>query len=546
VAIVPLAIERGALRFLASPHADVNEALLDPEAGDEVFDAALSALYRHDLQWDRCVLENVPDGSPTRRFVDHAGRHVGARAIWIEGGDCPALTFGPDPEAALRAVLGKAHLRQLRNKLARQGRVTFRPIHRLDEVQAILPRFVDQHVKRWAAAGEPSAFLEPGPRAFLTALTEQLHADSTLRFAALELDGRPIAYHLGFASNGRFVYYKPTFDLDAWDFSPGQVLLAHLIEQAARSGEGVFDLGLGTEAYKARLSDHAQAVQTFEIDRGLTRRARTAVFLGVRQALQHVPPAARAVRGLMHSTQDIRARARHNGWPAVLASRARLLFRDMIYDRFEVVVSVRHPGPDALEDDFQPGQDRFPLEPGNLNDMAELVLTDPGTFDGAWFQKTRELFRKGDRCWIVRIQGSIAHVIFEGHRREVRAPGTADCVPLREPCRYLHHALTTAQFRGQDVGTAVLRQLAAQSAARDEPLLIAADVKDVPCRRAIETVAFQPVLRTGRVSWFGRMRRAWCTVLDRGSRVLAGTDARTGPAGNTSGRSDVGGRGGTA
>ena len=81
-----------------------------------------------------------------------------------------------------------------------------------------------------------------------------LDPSSRLRaFEVLELDGRPFAWHFSFLVNGKFLLYQHTFDLDSWDYAPGEVLLSHLLQFAQEHVTREFDFGSGDEAYKPRV-----------------------------------------------------------------------------------------------------------------------------------------------------------------------------------------------------------------------------------------------------------------------------------------------------
>jgi CelD/BcsL family acetyltransferase involved in cellulose biosynthesis len=134
-----------------------------------------------------------------------------------------------------------------------------------ERARDVLPRldaFFDQHVRRWEATPHPSLFLEERHRTFYRDLTTALDGTGRLRFAELLLDGSPVASHHGFMLAGRFLYYKPTFELARARWSPGQVLLRRLIARAAEEGATEFDFGLGDEDYKRRYATRRRVLRT--------------------------------------------------------------------------------------------------------------------------------------------------------------------------------------------------------------------------------------------------------------------------------------------
>ncbi len=102
-----------------------------------------------------------------------------------------------------------------------------------------------------------------------------------MRFGVLELDGRPLAWNFGFQVNGKFLLYQHTFDVDASEYTPGELLLWNLFEYAKNHVAREFDFGKGSEPYKNRFANHSRATFSLCIEpyglkggtRGLARRA---------------------------------------------------------------------------------------------------------------------------------------------------------------------------------------------------------------------------------------------------------------------------------
>ena len=130
-----------------------------------------------------------------------------------------------------------------------------------------LDAFFQQHIERWGLTETPSQFLQEAPRAFMREVVRAMALTGYLRFSVVSLDDRPIAYHLGFECNGRFIWYKPTFDVALCRHSPGEVLIKHLLEDACTRGLLEFDFGPGEEAFKYRFSNYARAISSVHVHR---------------------------------------------------------------------------------------------------------------------------------------------------------------------------------------------------------------------------------------------------------------------------------------
>ena len=102
----------------------------------------------------------------------------------------------------------------------------------------------------------------------MQALVEELNPKDYLRFGILRLNNQPAAYHLGFLVNGKFTMYQQAFDVDLWDYSPGEVLLRQLFLYAGQNVSREFDFSVGEEPYKARFANHFKPNFTLYIEPG--------------------------------------------------------------------------------------------------------------------------------------------------------------------------------------------------------------------------------------------------------------------------------------
>jgi CelD/BcsL family acetyltransferase involved in cellulose biosynthesis len=267
-AILPLVTLRGELRFLGYSASDYNTMLCTPRFAGEALAMALDTLAAKRLaDWSRLVLENVREGSilaqaiaqlPARwRRVVHCSRPV----------PCPALVLGDAGDQVLEQLLAKGKVNKVSKTIRRLGEVAFRHLETGKEIREHLPRFAQQHIARCVLDGRRSQFLGQSYVMFCEYLAQDLDPARQLRFSVLEIAGKPVAYHLGFAINGKYLFYKPTFDIEYWDYSPGQVLLVHLLESLRRSNMREFDFGQGGEAYKYRYANVCRGNRTYTIYR---------------------------------------------------------------------------------------------------------------------------------------------------------------------------------------------------------------------------------------------------------------------------------------
>ena len=119
----------------------------------------------------------------------------------------------------------------------------------------MLPRYFDQHVRRWRAKGARSLFEDPLQREFYQELASELQAPGWLLFSVVELEGEPLAFHFGFDYGGSFIWYKPSFEMRHAARSPGLLLIRYMIEDALERNRREVDFTIGDEQFKERFAN---------------------------------------------------------------------------------------------------------------------------------------------------------------------------------------------------------------------------------------------------------------------------------------------------
>ena len=165
-----------------------------------------------------------------------------------EGEPNPVLALRPAP-AIPKSTL--ANLRTCRNRAARAGAITCDRAG-ADGIPAYLATLTRLHASRWRERGLPGVLAEEAVRATHAEAAPLLHAAGALRLYGLRLDGELIAVLYALADRRRHYYYIAGFDPRHAFFSPGNLLLAHAIGQAAAEGAEAFDFLRGAETYKYR------------------------------------------------------------------------------------------------------------------------------------------------------------------------------------------------------------------------------------------------------------------------------------------------------
>ena len=192
---------------------------------------------------------------------------IGARRLKVEAS--PAVRVGPDDwqtflagqHGTLRRSLGMKERRLFRAHEAR-----YRLTQRWEELDRDLDTLFALHRLRWGREVTNFSRTEAFHRAFARTAFDR----GWLRLWLLEIDGTPRAAWYGFRYRGVESFYQGGRDPSpVWDrYSLGLLLLAQSMRAAFEDRLDEYRLLRGGEAYKARFTSSARAVETFAISRG--------------------------------------------------------------------------------------------------------------------------------------------------------------------------------------------------------------------------------------------------------------------------------------
>jgi CelD/BcsL family acetyltransferase involved in cellulose biosynthesis len=115
-----------------------------------------------------------------------------------------------------------------------------------------------------------NGFDRPGAREYFKKMTTALLPSGHVHISACFVGDEIIATHWGFVAANRFYWIMPAYEGGVWSkYSAGRLLMEELISWAYGEGLAVFDLGIGDEPYKFKISD-----SVVELFRGVTANTR--------------------------------------------------------------------------------------------------------------------------------------------------------------------------------------------------------------------------------------------------------------------------------
>lgn len=151
----------------------------------------------------------------------------------------------------------RRRIRRLREK----GNVQLFVVNEREEILERLPVLFKLHKEKWNSLNLPSQFDQDSERRFFKELARRLPLEM-LHYTELRLNDIPLSCHFGFVCKNWLFWYKPAFNIQYQQYSPGKVHLALLTQWGIDNGLTGIDFLQGQEWYKTLWAN--ETLQTTE------------------------------------------------------------------------------------------------------------------------------------------------------------------------------------------------------------------------------------------------------------------------------------------
>lgn len=276
--------------FFTGARRDDIDAMLDAIAADGGADVL--ALTRQPRQWQG--LANPMALLPGQASVN----------------DCPLMPIGTD--AAPAGLISSSFRRRLKSK---EKKLQALPGYRYlqadsdADIARLLDAFFVIKPQRMALQKLPNVFADPGVEAFIRSAchTRLAIGGHAIDIHALVCDAEVIAIYAGVADGDRFSMMFNTYTLSGnAHFSPGLILMRHIVDHYAALNYHALDLGIGSDDYKRLFCKSDEAI--FDSFIGLNGRGKAAArglsaLNRLKRVVKHNPAlmkAAQTVRGALN------------------------------------------------------------------------------------------------------------------------------------------------------------------------------------------------------------------------------------------------------
>lgn len=223
----------------ANDHSCRVEWALGPDVAGAV--GAIWAHLRDRVRWDALLLRDLARDGPTSTHLEAlavADRHLTGR--W-ESMRSPWVPLGGEPVEARVSPKLRQNLRRRLRRLADAGAVSVRRVDGQVGLEPAFRAFLALEAAGWKGARGTAIAGDARLVRFYRAVLDDAAARGALALRALELDGRPVAVHLGLVHAGRYHLPKTAYDEALHAASPGQLLQREVLAECEARGLEAFE-----------------------------------------------------------------------------------------------------------------------------------------------------------------------------------------------------------------------------------------------------------------------------------------------------------------
>jgi CelD/BcsL family acetyltransferase involved in cellulose biosynthesis len=162
-----------------------------------------------------------------------------------------AKSLSGTSEAFVSSLPNARDSQRRRRKLEKMGEVRFAVADTVEQRRDFFEAMVRMKRRRFAETAAHDVFADQAYLDYYAEATRLLGPSGAVRLSALLLDDRILAADWGYVSADRYYDLMPSYESGNWrSYAPGRLLTEWLTSRCLEEGLGVFDYGIGDEAYK--------------------------------------------------------------------------------------------------------------------------------------------------------------------------------------------------------------------------------------------------------------------------------------------------------
>lgn len=401
------------------------------------------------LNIGQITLTNLPSDSGTVAALRKLSPQRGYQFFERRAYECAQVSLAPfktAPKESNSVLPGERKLQRSLKWLRRDTQISFDHVRNWNQVEPLLPDFIQAHVARFLITGRISNLARLERKLFVQELARLLSESGWLVLSRMRTGDTTIAWNYGFDFAGTWFWYQPTLDSEFQKYSPGYCLLAKIVQDGtALPAVNTVDLGLGAEEYKETFANQSRETLYVTLTASLARHVMERCRYHAAEIAKSSPKLENALRVAREHLQRIREEIHHEGI-ARTSLRLSRRFWEAVYSRTEVLFyEARNIGfHDLLETKL------VPLDLASLASAVSQYVDDRLTC--SYLLRSAERLRRhaADGFALVASDGSFLHFAwvtdFDGFfsselNSKVAAP-SSDCVTIFD-------CWTPERFRGR-------------------------------------------------------------------------------------------------
>jgi len=273
--IAPLMLRKALLRglpirllsFIDNGNSGHNDFIIEATRRREVLKAMFSYLREYHKEWDVLELKRIPPESSSVRFIQDVLRSEPIPFLKKAGTDAPYLRIEHDWRTFYNRLSNKKKktLRNIQNRISREGGYVVKRITDFHDYQAIKPDLRDIVRNSWSAHHK-SSLNRPENINFIDGLSLWAGSNGFLQLWLLSVNNQPIAYEYHLRYRNRVHGLRSSFNKNFGHLSPGAFLDYQIIKYYHECGEiAEYDMGGSADFYKRQWTKNVRRHTTFHI-----------------------------------------------------------------------------------------------------------------------------------------------------------------------------------------------------------------------------------------------------------------------------------------
>ncbi|MFA7677371.1 MAG: GNAT family N-acetyltransferase [Candidatus Omnitrophota bacterium] len=155
--------------------------------------------------------------------------------------------------------------RRCENRIKKDNDILIKRCDSSEELDTYLELFFNMHKERWQEKNENNIFANKKWHDFLSKASRIFLEERIIRLYCLVCNEKPIAFVFGLKNYDSFLWYLSAFDTRFARYSPGRLLIAHLLDELPGEGMVNFDFGRGGEGHKFRWTESYKRLFTISL-----------------------------------------------------------------------------------------------------------------------------------------------------------------------------------------------------------------------------------------------------------------------------------------